>query len=239
MNINYLIVHTKHVVVLTLLILLWIKESNTQTPSPTTRDEPESLELDQERGGNGGGDGGDFGSEKGLPGVSHELKFNVEAGRQECLYQWLKAGANLHLAFEVSASVQRSTADWWVVLCDSLVEGQCYSRSEYCCQDSITRLAIVVWLPPGYRSLGCTVYQTRILIEFSCHKLYVEGMCLYIYRYHLRSAVNDHERSMRGVHKCKRHTSLSVTSCTCSILIDSLIINHHVASITGGIAGVI
>ena len=42
---------------------------------------------------------------RGLPGDTHEFRLNVEAGKQECLYQTLREGANMHLAFEVSSLI--------------------------------------------------------------------------------------------------------------------------------------
>ena len=49
-----------------------------------------------------------FGAEqRGLPGDTHEFKYNIEAGRQECLYQRIKSGANLHIAFEVRYEYRR------------------------------------------------------------------------------------------------------------------------------------
>ena len=38
----------------------------------------------------------------GLPGASHEFKTNVAAGREECFFQNIVAGAKLHVSFEVS-----------------------------------------------------------------------------------------------------------------------------------------
>ena len=37
----------------------------------------------------------------GLPGVQHEFKVDVPAGREECFYQKIKSGAQLHVSFEV------------------------------------------------------------------------------------------------------------------------------------------
>ncbi|XP_021356642.1 transmembrane emp24 domain-containing protein 6-like isoform X1 [Mizuhopecten yessoensis] len=37
----------------------------------------------------------------GLPGVQHEFKIEVQAGREECFHQKVAEGANLHMSFEV------------------------------------------------------------------------------------------------------------------------------------------
>lgn len=47
-------------------------------------------------------EGTDLDSQKSTPGVHHEFKINVGPGQQECFYQNIKKGANLHIAFEVS-----------------------------------------------------------------------------------------------------------------------------------------
>ena len=38
----------------------------------------------------------------GLPGVQHEFKVEVLAGKEECFFQAIKQGAQLHVSFEVS-----------------------------------------------------------------------------------------------------------------------------------------
>lgn len=38
----------------------------------------------------------------GLPGTQHELRFEVGGGGSQCLFQYLKAGADLHTTFRVS-----------------------------------------------------------------------------------------------------------------------------------------
>ena len=40
----------------------------------------------------------------GLPGVQHEFKIEVPPGREECFYQNIKLGAQLHVSFQVSYS---------------------------------------------------------------------------------------------------------------------------------------
>ena len=37
----------------------------------------------------------------GLPGVQHEFKVEVLAGKEECFFQAIKQGAQLHVSFEV------------------------------------------------------------------------------------------------------------------------------------------
>ena len=39
----------------------------------------------------------------GLPGVQHEFKIDVPAGREECFYQIIKAGATFYMTFQVCA----------------------------------------------------------------------------------------------------------------------------------------
>ena len=41
----------------------------------------------------------------GLPGVQHEFKVEVLAGKEECFFQAIKQGAQLHVSFEVSPDV--------------------------------------------------------------------------------------------------------------------------------------
>jgi hypothetical protein len=37
----------------------------------------------------------------GLPGAQHELRFEVAAGRMQCMFQYLRSRAQLHLTFQV------------------------------------------------------------------------------------------------------------------------------------------
>ncbi|OWF56051.1 transmembrane emp24 domain-containing protein 6-like isoform X3 [Mizuhopecten yessoensis] len=43
----------------------------------------------------------------GLPGVQHEFKIEVQAGREECFHQKVAEGANLHMSFEVLRGADR------------------------------------------------------------------------------------------------------------------------------------
>jgi hypothetical protein len=37
----------------------------------------------------------------GLPGAQHEFKIEIAAGGDQCFYQKIKAGAEMHMSFEV------------------------------------------------------------------------------------------------------------------------------------------
>lgn len=37
----------------------------------------------------------------GLPGAQHELVFEVGGGKKQCLFQYLRSGAQLHVSFQV------------------------------------------------------------------------------------------------------------------------------------------
>lgn len=47
-------------------------------------------------------EGGYNDSQSNLPGARYEFKVNVGPGKQECFYQNVKSGSNLHVAFEVN-----------------------------------------------------------------------------------------------------------------------------------------
>ena len=60
----------------------------------------------------------------GLPGVQHEFKVNVYAGKEQCFFQAIKQGAQLHVSFEVgsiSTKTPQKIIDFAFWFCLSLV----------------------------------------------------------------------------------------------------------------------
>ncbi|XP_021356650.1 transmembrane emp24 domain-containing protein 6-like isoform X2 [Mizuhopecten yessoensis] len=73
----------------------------------------------------------------GLPGVQHEFKIEVQAGREECFHQKVAEGANLHMSFEVLRGGSERLIDIIVRDPTNYVVESHYSKSEVTIQHKV------------------------------------------------------------------------------------------------------